>query len=99
MSVLAADNVTVLRPDESDANPTQAPVGIASDFGDVPPIMSPKTLAGVLEVTPLTLQRWRDRNEGPVWIAIPGSNVIRYTRADLLAWLAQHRAAEVEAHS
>lgn len=89
-------NVTQLvRNAESETEMSNSAIG----FEDVPPVMSPKTLAGVLEVTTLTLQRWRDRKEGPLWIAIPGSNVIRYTRADLLAWLAEHRAVEAEARS
>lgn len=66
---------------------TQEPTG----FEDIPAIMSPKTLASVLETTPLTLQRWRDRREGPRWSQFPNSNVIRYTRVDVLSWLAAHQ--------
>ncbi|KIP88774.1 hypothetical protein RU09_14720 [Microbacterium sp. MEJ108Y] len=91
-----SSNVTPLMRD-TEAE-TEAP-NSAFGFEDVPPIMSPKTLAGILEVTTLTLQRWRDRNEGPVAISIPGSNVIRYTRTDLLAWLAEHRVAGAEVRS
>ncbi len=89
-------NVTALRQDIRTA--VDVEVG---GFEDVPPVMSPKTLAGVLEVTPLTLQRWRDASRaaalkgggmvGPAWSEMPGSNVIRYTRSDVLAWLASNR--------
>ncbi|OZB81474.1 helix-turn-helix domain-containing protein [Microbacterium sp. 13-71-7] len=59
---------------------------------EFPPVMSPKTLAAFLEVTPLTLQRWRNAKTGPVPALVPDSNVIRYTREDVVAWLARHRA-------
>lgn len=54
---------------------------------DLPPVMSPKTLAEVLEVTPKTLERWRDAKTGPRALKLPGSSLIRYTRTDVLAWL------------
>lgn len=56
-------------------------------------LMSPKALAALLEVTPLTLQRWRDLGKGPAWHQFPGSNVIRYARADVLCWLASNRVS------
>ncbi|GAT73595.1 hypothetical protein MHM582_2089 [Microbacterium sp. HM58-2] len=84
-------NVTALRPEVDD--PIDEVVSPIAGFEDVPPFMSPKTLAGILEVTPLTLQRWRDSKDdkGPAWSEIPGSNVIRYSRRDVLEWLAKHR--------
>lgn len=83
-------NVTMLR---TVAAPEQEAVDAQlTGFEDIPPIMSPKTLAAVLEVTTLTLQRWRDRKEGPIPTLVPNSNVIRYTRAEVLAWLTANRA-------
>lgn len=70
-----------------DATPA---VDEAEDFLDLPPIMSPGTLAKILEVTPQTLARWRDpkqAGEGPRFIKVPGSQLIRYLRADVVAWL------------
>jgi len=84
-------NVTALRLEVEPGESAADDVAGASGFEDVPPFMSPKTLAGMLEVTTLTLQRWRDSNKGPNWSEIPGSNVIRYSRPDVLAWLAKHR--------
>ncbi|MCC2031800.1 helix-turn-helix domain-containing protein [Microbacterium sp. BWT-G7] len=51
--------------------------------------MAPKALAAILDVTPKTLERWRDAKTGPKWLKLPGSSLIRYTRADVLAWLAE----------
>ncbi|WP_156760020.1 helix-turn-helix transcriptional regulator [Microbacterium karelineae] len=58
-------------------------------FEDMPMVMSPKTLAEILDVTPTTLERWRASKprRGPVPRRLPGSNLIRYMRADVLAWL------------
>jgi hypothetical protein len=82
-------NVTALRPEVADLSDEVVLTG----FEDIPPVMSPKVLADVIEVKPLTLQRWRDQEKGPAWHQFPGSNVIRYTRVDVLAWLAEHRVA------
>ena len=62
-------------------------------FEDLPPVMSPKTLAEIFEVTPKTLERWRDAESGPTWHKFPGSSLIRYTREDVVSWLASCRAA------
>ena len=72
-------------------NSEEAPV-VESVEGllDLPPVMSPGTLAKILEVTPQTLARWRDpkqAGEGPKFIKVPGSQLIRYLRADVVAWL------------
>lgn len=71
----------------------------ATGFSDVPPIMSPKTLAELLEVSTKTLERWRDARArdgmtGPAWHKLPGSSLIRYSRADVVAWFAACREAE-----
>ncbi|MBN9210526.1 MAG: hypothetical protein BGO45_04705 [Microbacterium sp. 71-36] len=64
-----------------------------SGFEDLPAVMSPRVLAEVLDVTPRTLERWRVDKIGPAWMSLPGSSLIRYGRADVVAWLA---AARVE---
>lgn len=67
------------------------------DVLDLPAIMSPGTLAKALDVTTRTLERWRDPKQaglGPKFIQVPGSNLIRYLRPDVLAWI---RRCEEEA--
>lgn len=76
--------------------PGEAPEG----FEQMPMIMSPKVLAQVLDITTKTLERWRDARlrdgrTGPVWHKLPGSKLIRYSRADVLAWFAACREDEV----
>lgn len=68
-----------------------AAVQIPAGFEDVPAVMSPKTLAALLEVTPKSLERWRDAGTGPAVHKLPGSSLIRYTRDDVIAWLASCR--------
>lgn len=68
-------------------------------FEQMPMIMSPKALAELLEVSTKTLERWRiardrDGKTGPAWHKLPGSSLIRYSRADVLSWFAACREAE-----
>lgn len=68
-------------------------------FAEMPMIMSPKVLAEILEVSMKTLERWRiarerDGKTGPAWHKIPGSSLIRYSRADVVSWFAACREAE-----
>lgn len=68
-------------------------------FEQMPMIMSPKALAEILEVSTKTLERWRiarerDGETGPAWHKIPGSSLIRYSRADVLSWFTACREAE-----
>lgn len=89
-------NVTELYRDERDA---PQPLTSAAGFEDLPAIMSPKTLAEVLEVSTKTLERWRDARvrdgkTGPAWHKLPGSSLIRYSRADVIEWFAACREAE-----
>lgn len=66
---------------------------LPAGFEDVPAVMSPKTLGELLEMSPRTLERWRDMKVGPAYFSLPGSSLIRYARADVVAWL---NAARVE---
>lgn len=73
---------------------------VPEGFEQMPMVMSPKTLAEILEVSTKTLERWRDaraRGEGagPVWHKIPGSSLIRYSRTDVIEWFAACREAEL----
>lgn len=77
-------------PQRDDPAPVQLPAG----FEDLPAVMSPKVLAELLEVTPKSLERWRDAGTGPAYLKLPGSSLIRYSRDDVVAWLT---AARVEA--
>lgn len=72
----------------------QASPELPAGFEDVPAVMSPKVLAELLEVTPKSLERWRDAGTGPAYLKLPGSSLIRYSRDDVVAWLT---AARVEA--
>lgn len=68
--------------------PTDGPAPDApAGFEDMPMVMSPKTLAEILDVTTVTLERWRAKQHGPRFRRFPNSNLIRYTRADVIAWL------------
>jgi len=62
-------------------------VELPAGFADLPPVMSPRVLAEQLEVTPKSLERWRDGGTGPAYIKVPGSSLIRYSRDDVAAWL------------
>lgn len=73
------------------ALPQPPDVDVAAE--QMPPVMSPKVLAELLEVTPKSLERWRDAGTGPAWLKLPGSSLIRYRREDVVAWL---DAARVE---
>ena len=65
---------------------------LVGGFEDIPAVMAPKTLADLLDVTTKTLERWRDAKTGPAHHKLPGSSLIRYTRTDVLTWLASCRA-------
>lgn len=73
--------------------PDTAAATLPAGFEDVPAVMSPKTLGELLETSPRTLERWRVEKVGPAYFSLPGSSLIRYSRADVLAWLT---AARVE---
>lgn len=75
------------------------PLAVSAGFDGVPPIMSPKTLAEMLEISTKTLERWRiergrDGKTGPAWHKLPGSSLIRYSRADVVSWFTSCREAE-----
>lgn len=80
----------------SDVDVPNWPAEAAAGFEEMPMIMSPKALAEVLDVTTKTLERWRDARgrdgkTGPAWHKLPGSKLIRYSRADVLSWFAACR--------
>jgi hypothetical protein len=66
-------------------------IELPAGFEDLPAVLSPKALADLLEVSTKTLERWRDAKTGPVALSLPGSSLIRYTRADVVAWLLASR--------
>ncbi|MGX9348120.1 helix-turn-helix transcriptional regulator [Microbacterium sp. KNMS] len=84
-------NVTPLRIDVATAATLEAEAPEVPGFEDMPPVMTPKTLAQQLETTVTTLQRWRDSNDGPAYVKVPGTRLIRYLRPDVLAWLSTGR--------
>jgi predicted site-specific integrase-resolvase len=63
-----------------------------SQFDDWPALMSPKTLAKLLEVSTKTLERWRTPpRTGPDFVQPSGSSLVRYTRDDVVSWLNESR--------
>lgn len=80
-------------PGEGTAEPAEEDV-CSLGFEQMPMVMSPKTLGLILEVSLKTLERWRDAKSGPAWHKLPGSSLIRYSRADVLSWFAACREAE-----
>lgn len=70
----------------SSARPDSPTVDLAG-FEALPVAMSPKTLAAALEVTPMTLHRWRRDKVGPRFTQPAGSGLVRYLRDDVVAWL------------
>lgn len=68
---------------DSDADP------VLPGFEEMPLFMSPAALATILSVTTRTLTEWRSKKSGPRWVKFPASDLIRYTRPDVLAWIAE----------
>lgn len=85
-------NVTALR-----ATDERAVEELHEGFEEMPMVMSPKVLAEILDVSLKSLERWRDAKTGPTWHKLPGSSLIRYSRADVVSWFASCR--EVDAVS
>ncbi len=50
----------------------------------------PDAAAKILGYSPKTLERWRAEGKGPKFHKLPGGR-IRYSKADLDAWMAQFR--------
>lgn len=55
----------------------------------VPEYLDPDEAAIFLNVPVRTLQNWRCRSDGPPFHRF--GNTVRYTTADLRAWMASHR--------
>ncbi|KAA9134834.1 helix-turn-helix transcriptional regulator [Microbacterium caowuchunii] len=62
-----------------------------SQFDDLPALMSPLTLAKVLDVSTKTLERWRIAGTGPAFFQPEGSRLVRYGRDEVVAWLGPTR--------
>jgi hypothetical protein len=56
--------------------------------------LNQKQAAKLCEVEPLTMSKWRIRNQGPVYYRISGK--IRYLKSDVLAYLASCRIVPSE---
>lgn len=65
--------------------PPQRPV--PEPQAELPPVMSPKTLAEYLDVSITTISRWRATKIGPPYFESKGLNMIRYRREDVLDWI------------
>ena len=52
--------------------------------------MSERKVAEYLGLTPRALQSWRTRGGGPIYLRI-GHRTVRYSQADLEAWLEARR--------
>ena len=62
--------------------PAAPPVAAPSDY------LTTKQAAKALALSVSTLEGWRPRGTGPAWVRI--GTAIRYSRADLNAWVAAH---------
>lgn len=62
-----------------------APAG----YEDMPLYMSPAQLSAILEVSVVSLARWRKEKplRGPAYSLFPGTRLVRYARPDVLAWI------------
>lgn len=77
------------------------PIGVANDASmaaaameaAAPELLTTREAADVLRLSHRTMENWRQRNQGPPWVELPG-RAIRYRRRDLDDWAAG-RAAEV----
>lgn len=58
------------------------------------PVLRTKEAADYLNVSQMTLRRWREQHIGPKWLR-PSSALILYRQADLDAWL-RHLAEEAD---
>lgn len=56
-------------------------------------LLTPAQVAEILEVTTRTLAMWRRERTGPVFHAL-SAKTIRYSRADIDAYIAETRAAQ-----
>lgn len=50
--------------------------------------LTSKDVAAALDVSQITVSRWRKKGYGPVWLKIGG--VFRYPRTEFEAWMAEH---------
>jgi hypothetical protein len=55
----------------------------------IEPLLTPRQVAAILELTPKTLKNWRCLGKGPAWRKLPGTNRIRYDQQDVRLFLAQ----------
>ncbi len=56
---------------------------------NISPVLKQSEAAAILGVSPRTLEAWRHRGGGPLFIKI-SARCIRYRLADLLEWQRQH---------
>lgn len=76
----AMSNVTAFPGVVQDAEP------LTIDLTDIPVIMTSQELADVLRVSTKTVERMRERNDGPVPKRLPSSNGYRYSRESVQRW-------------
>lgn len=57
----------------------------------IPPVSSTKTLAELIDMSAKTLERMREKHEGPLPTQLPGTTVWRYLRPDVVRWLLDGR--------
>ena len=79
-------NVVQLRPsDPREVAQESAPEG----YEDMPLFMSPAQLSEIIEVSVVSLARWRTAKplRGPAYSLFPGTRLVRYARPDVLAWI------------
>jgi hypothetical protein len=61
----------------------------ACSMSDVEALLTESELSREIKISPITLQQWRHRGEGPPFFKL--GRAVRYRRADVTAWLASRR--------
>jgi predicted DNA-binding transcriptional regulator AlpA len=72
------------------SNP-KGPAALASEKPGNEPMLTEPEAARFLKLSPRTLQHWRIRGEGPLFVSL--GRAVRYSPRDLDAWLARRTRA------
>jgi hypothetical protein len=64
---------------------------------DIEPLWTGQQTADYLDVTPITLHRWRVSGEGPPFIIVKGKSRFRYRPTAVAQWLKQREAPSMAA--
>ncbi|QIK62316.1 helix-turn-helix domain-containing protein [Leucobacter viscericola] len=72
--------------------PVSLEAASADDFASMPPIMSTTMLADHLpDVSPRTLEDWRFKGIGPIFVRDEDTRRVYYLKSDVVAWIISNR--------